>query len=715
VYFEPLKKPRTPTLIDASLVDEIFYQIPNLRSCHEVFLKQLTDRVSEWHNQQKIGDIFVNQFSKCMLSDAYAAFINHYLQAKEAVRMAAIQRPAFSKFLEHCSREHSDKLTLNDLLIQPVQRIPRYVLLLKDMLKHTPQDHPDHHHLLAAVSELTTLAEKMDQGEWEAAEAEKLKELESTFEGHVTLTETKRYVLCQDTVGQVLDYEQIKERTLILLSDFVVCAAVRRSRGSTFRKRGSSLFSLGLSPSPNLFEIKHKLLWKASFSDITLIKSLEASVPIPYTSLVLPPSLTGGSTGRRTSVTEKSTLDKLHHDSACLQQITKIVKHLYIHHAQLDAAVRELESEVREQIEIQKQTELQLSLVKARLGIVLHNSGESLPYTLQFSSEQRKKAWIEEFEEAKKKRLAAEDTSITWNAPITASSSSSDKDSLSKDKVFSPSEPQFHKCIPLMKTRSGMRISCAATSISPVMSPNGCLGSGNLWICASDGCVGQVGIVTIKGSSPNEMVCITVCACRITCVLPVPELDLNCQKERRESTVGPLRRLSTDLSVHRSSSDLVRDRGRVPVIVRRTQSFGDRSRSSSQPLLTQREEEYSFRFPSLTLASSCMRLYGQRQGEMSELFEQLSSLPGPESEACLYPEETDSDVKTKSSVDIHTHETSPSLSASSPLSSPARALADSAIAYDNIPEEPVFSQQAFEPDLQTLKGPSMWLGTEDGS
>ena len=35
-----------------------------------------------------------------MLSDAYAAFINHYLQAKEAVRTAAIQRPAFSKFLE---------------------------------------------------------------------------------------------------------------------------------------------------------------------------------------------------------------------------------------------------------------------------------------------------------------------------------------------------------------------------------------------------------------------------------------------------------------------------------------------------------------------------------------------------------------------------------------------------------------------------------------
>lgn len=63
VYFEPLKKPRTPTLIDAGQVDVIFYQIPNLQSCHESFLQQLTDRVSDWHNQQKIGDIFVNQVS----------------------------------------------------------------------------------------------------------------------------------------------------------------------------------------------------------------------------------------------------------------------------------------------------------------------------------------------------------------------------------------------------------------------------------------------------------------------------------------------------------------------------------------------------------------------------------------------------------------------------------------------------------------------------
>lgn len=34
-------------------------------------------------------------------------------------------------------------MNLEDFLVKPVQRLPKYVLLLKDLLKHTDQDHPD--------------------------------------------------------------------------------------------------------------------------------------------------------------------------------------------------------------------------------------------------------------------------------------------------------------------------------------------------------------------------------------------------------------------------------------------------------------------------------------------------------------------------------------------------------------------------------------------
>lgn len=74
------------------------------------------------------------------------------------------------------------------------------------MLKHTPQEHPDHNHLQSAVSELTTLAENMDQGEWEAAEAEKLKELESSFEGHVLVSQEIFILHCCEIQWQPLSF-----------------------------------------------------------------------------------------------------------------------------------------------------------------------------------------------------------------------------------------------------------------------------------------------------------------------------------------------------------------------------------------------------------------------------------------------------------------------------------------------------------------------------
>lgn len=38
-------------------------------------------------------------------------------------------------------------LDLESLLILPVQRIPRYIMLLKDLYRHTPPAHPDYEHL----------------------------------------------------------------------------------------------------------------------------------------------------------------------------------------------------------------------------------------------------------------------------------------------------------------------------------------------------------------------------------------------------------------------------------------------------------------------------------------------------------------------------------------------------------------------------------------
>ena len=51
------------------------------------------------------------------------------------------------------------RLDLRSLLIMPVQRIPRYNLLLGELLKETPNTHPDHADLTTAVAAMKQVAE----------------------------------------------------------------------------------------------------------------------------------------------------------------------------------------------------------------------------------------------------------------------------------------------------------------------------------------------------------------------------------------------------------------------------------------------------------------------------------------------------------------------------------------------------------------------------
>ena len=68
-------------------------------------------------------------------------------------------------------------------MIKPVQRIPRYVLFIKDLLKQTPQLHPDRQLLSQALEEMTTLAELMNESEQEAHRMDQLREFVSNIEG----------------------------------------------------------------------------------------------------------------------------------------------------------------------------------------------------------------------------------------------------------------------------------------------------------------------------------------------------------------------------------------------------------------------------------------------------------------------------------------------------------------------------------------------------
>ncbi len=103
--------------------------------------------------------------------ETYTSFVNNYKRAQIAIRLCR-DFSSFNKFLEQQARDHRGKLTLRDLIIQPVQRIPRYELYIKDFLRCTNLNHPDYQLLLKAQSEIHSLAEQIDQVQKEVGSTE---------------------------------------------------------------------------------------------------------------------------------------------------------------------------------------------------------------------------------------------------------------------------------------------------------------------------------------------------------------------------------------------------------------------------------------------------------------------------------------------------------------------------------------------------------------
>ena len=95
-------------------------------------------------------------------------------------------------------KQHKGKLGLDQLLIQPVQKIPRYELLIQRLIKHTEESHPDYKLLEDALKEIHELVVKINRNESESLEWEQqqstLKEVQALVEGLAGIVTNDRFL-----------------------------------------------------------------------------------------------------------------------------------------------------------------------------------------------------------------------------------------------------------------------------------------------------------------------------------------------------------------------------------------------------------------------------------------------------------------------------------------------------------------------------------------
>ena len=122
-------------------------------------------------------------------------------------------------------------LGLEDLLITPIQRIPRYVLLLKEMLKHTEKRHPDNMEITHAIERLQTVASFINEKKRESEKFNEVIQIQSRILNvPFVIAQANRTLIMEGELAELSELGKKKSRHLFLFNDVLVCTQVQRAR-----------------------------------------------------------------------------------------------------------------------------------------------------------------------------------------------------------------------------------------------------------------------------------------------------------------------------------------------------------------------------------------------------------------------------------------------------------------------------------------------------
>uniref|UniRef100_A0A672IVQ5 FYVE, RhoGEF and PH domain-containing protein 3-like n=1 Tax=Salarias fasciatus TaxID=181472 RepID=A0A672IVQ5_SALFA len=144
--------------IPQDVITGIFSNISSIYCFHDKFLlPELKTRITgEWDSNPRIGDILqkLAPFMKM-----YGEYVKNFDRAMDLVNTWTQRSSQFKSVVQNIQKQDvCGNLTLQHHMLEPVQRIPRYELLLKDYLKKLPDDALDRKDAEKALELISTAA-----------------------------------------------------------------------------------------------------------------------------------------------------------------------------------------------------------------------------------------------------------------------------------------------------------------------------------------------------------------------------------------------------------------------------------------------------------------------------------------------------------------------------------------------------------------------------
>jgi len=141
---------------------------------HQMLLTSLDERITNWSDGTEIGIVFLE---KAPVLKLYVEYVNNYDNSVKTIA-DCLANKNFENFLIE-TVGLVDTYPLSTLLIQPIQRIPRYEMLLSDLVKNTWENHPDMESLQKALALIKANAQFVNAQKKRFEDSQKLLEIQT--------------------------------------------------------------------------------------------------------------------------------------------------------------------------------------------------------------------------------------------------------------------------------------------------------------------------------------------------------------------------------------------------------------------------------------------------------------------------------------------------------------------------------------------------------
>ncbi|XP_067051383.1 intersectin-1-like [Acropora muricata] len=241
VFYNPLAQSGMLTEKELSTV---FINWKELIWCNTGLLKAflIRKKMSSTVALTQIGDILCEMLPRLT---AYVRFCSCQLKACQLLQAKAETNPEFKQFEKNCVADPRAKgLMLSSYLLKPLQRICKYPLLIREILKYTPENHFDRSSLEAALEKAEELCQQVNDGVRNQENTDHLEWLQS----HVNLESIGERLIFNSTTnclgprkllhsGTLWKVKSGKELKAFLFNDFLMLTRPQSSLAGSLSKK----------------------------------------------------------------------------------------------------------------------------------------------------------------------------------------------------------------------------------------------------------------------------------------------------------------------------------------------------------------------------------------------------------------------------------------------------------------------------------------------